>query len=193
MKPILQSPSIDYFRGLVCESLSRQKMKVNVHTEYYLVTLLARYGRMDEDFAQESSRAMAIRLAQALQAGGTERWTRLRELGDHSLFFCGFFSDSFNRRLVDVDYCAAIGQQSYSAMAGMTGSHIPEVFCDLSRKFIRFADILADVCSQTTITSGQSTLRIYERWLRTGSQRDARFLRERGIAPNSSIARRFIQ
>jgi hypothetical protein len=36
-------------------------------------------------------------------------------------------------------------------------------------------------------------MRIYEKWLRTGSERDGQRLVERGILPNSSIGRRFIQ
>jgi len=41
--------------------------------------------------------------------------------------------------------------------------------------------------------SRSDALRIYEKWLRTGSVRDGQKLLDRGILPNGSIGKRFIQ
>jgi len=43
------------------------------------------------------------------------------------------------------------------------------------------------------VTSSADLLRLYEKWLRTGSSRDGKKLVDRGIVPNASIGKRFIQ
>ena len=67
------------------------------------------------------------------------------------------------------------------------------VFAELADKFVGFMDVLADVSDRTTLASATDALRIYEKWLRTGSERDGQRLVERGIIPNPSIGRRFLQ
>ena len=67
------------------------------------------------------------------------------------------------------------------------------MFAELSRKFVGFSDVLADNSERTTLTSNNDLLRIYEKWLRTGSARDGQRLIDRGIVPNSSVGKRFLQ
>jgi hypothetical protein len=53
--------------------------------------------------------------------------------------------------------------------------------------------VLADISERTTLTSHSDVLRLYEKWLRTGSERDGQRLVDRGILPNLSIGKRFLQ
>jgi hypothetical protein len=43
------------------------------------------------------------------------------------------------------------------------------------------------------VASSSDLLRLYEKWLRTGSSRDGQKLVGRGIVPNTSIGKRFLQ
>jgi hypothetical protein len=54
-------------------------------------------------------------------------------------------------------------------------------------------DVLSDISDRTTLASSADALRLYEKWLRTGSPRDGQRLVERGILPNRTIGRKFIQ
>ena len=56
-----------------------------------------------------------------------------------------------------------------------------------------FSDVLADISERTAMASNNDVLRMYEKWLRTGSHRDSQRLIERGIVPNSSVGQRFLQ
>jgi hypothetical protein len=60
-----------------------------------------------------------------------------------------------------------------------------EVFSELAGRFSQFADLLAEVSERTQLTSSASILRLYERWLQTGSRRAGVLLAERGITPVS--------
>ncbi len=188
-----QTP-VEYFKELVESSLSRQRVRAGNHTEFYLVNLLCQYVRPDATpQLTDEKQPLAFRLARALESGGFEQRVRLRSVGDFSLFMSGFFSDSFARRSVDVDYYRSLGECAYASLSRSEDDTFAEVFAELSQKFVGFMDVLADISDRTTLASATDAMRIYEKWLRTGSERDGQRLVERGILPNHSIGRRFIQ
>ena len=194
-RPLLgdQTPA-EYFKDLVAASLARQHLRAADLTEYYLVNLLCQYIRLDSGAAAgDVNEPLAVRLARALQSGGSEQRARLRSLGDFSLFMTGFFSDSFRRRLVDVDYYVSMGEYAYGSLARLDEDAFRGVFTELADKFVGFTDVLADISERTALVSHTDVLRLYEKWLRTGSERDGQRLVERGILPNTSIGKRFLQ
>jgi hypothetical protein len=188
-----QTP-VEYFKEMVEASLARQRMKAADLTEYYLVNLLCRFVRLDAQLDRgEHDQPLALRLARAIEAGGSEQRARLRSVGDFSLFISGFFPDSLNLRSVDVDYYKSMGEYAYGSLSHDDDDAFAEVFGELARKFVGFADVLADISERTSLASTSDLLRLYEKWLRTGSARDGQRLVERGLLPNPSIGRRFIQ
>lgn len=192
MEPVLreQTPA-EYFKEMVGAALARQHVHAGDLTEYYLVNLLCQYVRLDGADGQHGE-PLAVRLVRALESGGLEQRARLRSLGDFSLFMTGFYSDSFRRRAVDVDYYVSMGEYAYGSLSRAEHA-FREVFDELARKFVGFSDVLADVSDRTALASNHDLLRLYEKWLRTGSRRDSDKLLERGIIPNSSIGKRFLQ
>jgi hypothetical protein len=193
-RPLLgeQAPA-EYFRELVESALARQQLQARELTAYYLVNLLCQFVRLDAGHTfGRSSEPLAFRLSRALESGGTEQRARLRNLGDVSLFMSGFFPDSFNRRVVDVDYYKSMGEYAYGSLSHRDEDKFAEVFGELSRKFVGFMDVLAEV-SERTLAGKTDDLRLYEKWLRTGSRRDGQKLVDRGIVPNTSIGSGFIQ
>jgi hypothetical protein len=185
-----QTP-VEYFKEQVEASLARQHLRAGDLTGYYLVNLLCQYVRPDRGDV-EYGEPLAVRLARALQTGGMEQRARLRSLGDFSLFTSGFFSDSLSRRTVDVDYYVSMGEYAYGSLSRAEDA-FREVFAELSRKFVGFSDVLADISERTALSSNHDLLRLYEKWLRTGSERDGQKLIARGIVPNSSAGKRFLQ
>jgi hypothetical protein len=186
-----QTP-VEYFKELVESALARQHVQAGHLTEYYLVNLLCQYVRLDACGGAEHGEPLAIRLIRAMETGGVEQRARLRSLGDFSLFTTGFFSDSLNRRSADVDYYVSMGEYAYGSLSRAEDA-FREVFAELARKFVGFTDVLADISERTALASNNDVLRLYEKWLRTGSQRDSQRLIERGIVPNSSVGKRYLQ
>src|SRR5918992_1595903 len=81
-RPILreQTPA-EYFKELVESALARQHVQAADLTEYYLVNLLCQYVRLDAGVnGAEHGEALALRLARALDSGGSEQRARLRSL-----------------------------------------------------------------------------------------------------------------
>jgi hypothetical protein len=194
-RPLLheQAPA-EYFKELVVDALARQHVNAGSLTEYYLVNLLCQYVRLDIRLQNlDHGQPLAIRLAKALDSGGFEQRARLRSLGDFSLFMSGYFSDSFNRRAVDIDYYKSMGEYAYGSLSRCDDDAFAEVFAELARKFVGYMDVLSDISERTTQSSNSDVLRLYEKWLRTGSERDGQRLVEKGILPNASINQRFLQ
>jgi len=194
--PLLQGQTpAEYFKGLVESAMVRQHLRATELTSYYLVDLLCRFVRPDAriPFYEDTGQPLALRLAKALESGGMEQRARLRNLGDFSLFTSGFFSDSLRRRVVDVDYYVSMGEYAYGSLSRRDSDAFGQVFSELSKRFVAYMDVLADVSECTGTTAGTDVLRLYERWLRTGSPRDGQRLADHGLAPNSSIGNKFIQ
>ena len=187
-RPLLRDQSpVEFFKEMVEDSMARHRMQAGDLTSYYLVNLLCQFVRLDGRAQAEFGDPLAFRLARALDTGGTEQRERLRQLGDFSLFVAGFFSDSFKRRAVDVDYYVSMGEYAYGSLSQRDEDTFAEVFSDLSNRFVGFADILAEISDRSAIRNSVDTLRLYEKWLRTGSTRDSQKLIDRGILPNYSI------
>lgn len=189
-----QTPA-EYFKDLVESALSRQHLRTTELTEYYLVDLLCRFVQPERriPFCDDVREPLALRLRRALESGGMEQRARLRNLGDFSLFTSGFFSDSLNRNAVDVDYYVSMGEYAYGSLGRRDTDAFGEVFTELARKFVAYMDVLADISERTGAAGSADVLRLYERWLRTGSTRDGQRLVDRGLVPNASLATKFLQ
>ena len=187
-----QSPA-EYFKELVEAALTRQHLHAGDLTEYYLVNLLCQYVRPEARSGVADTQPLALRLAHALESGGTEQRARLRSLADFSLFMSGYFADSFTRKAIDVDYYKSMGEYAYGSLSRREDDEFADVFAELAGKFVGFMDVLAEVSERSGLASSTDVLRLYEKWLRTGSPRHSQRLIERGLLPNASIGKRFIQ
>ena len=196
MEPSLlreQSPA-EYFKELIESALARQHLQAGDLTTYYLVNLLCQFVRLDAAAGSDDhSEPLALRLGRALESGGMEQRLRLRRLGDFSLFVSGFFSDSLQRRAVDVDYYVSMGEYAYGSLSHRDEDAFAEVFGELARRFVGYMDVLSEVSERTALSSSADVMRVYEKWLRTGSPRSGQKLTARGIVPNYSIGTRFVQ
>jgi hypothetical protein len=184
-----ESP-IEYFKELVEAAITHQGLGARETTSFYLVHLLARFVY---EGASHQSEPLGVRLAQAMQAGGIMQRDGLKRVGDLSLFISGYFSDSLNRSLVDVDYYIALGERAYGSLARQSDDRLSDVFDELAEKFGGFVDVLGEVSERASLTSNSDLLRLYERWLRTQSRRSGDLLARRGIVPNASVASRLVQ
>jgi len=181
-----------FFQESLAGALQRQQLQAADATVVYLVNLLVSFTRAEGLFEQTPDGPMLKPLAliygealHARSAGG--RYQALRRLGDVALFIAGVFSQSLRRKLVDVDYYVTMGGSAYGTLAesvpGSFGARVPpETYAELADKFVDFVDVLAEVHDQGPRTD-RDLMRLYELWLRTGSRRSARLLREAGIDP----------
>jgi hypothetical protein len=182
-----------YFQESVTAAMANQRIDAAEETVGYVVELLTAYTRAEELFEQTPDgpalRPLANFYADAVEAPTLEHRQRaLKRLGDVALFISGVFSDSLNRRLVDVDYYVAMGGSAYSCLSGSVpssprGRVFGSIYRELASKFQGFVDVLGEISEGVRPGSETDVLRLYEVWLRTGSQRAANRLKRLGIHP----------
>jgi hypothetical protein len=178
--------AVEYFKELVDGAVTRQGLATHELTTFYVVQLLASFAERPAA-ANADNDPLSFRLAQALDAGGLQQRASLKQIGDVSLFTSGFFSDSLRTKLVDVDYYVSIGGSAYNALSRIETDTFASVFAELGEKFVGFVDVLSEVSERTSCSSNLDLLRLYERWLKTGSRHSGQLLVERGVFPNASI------
>jgi hypothetical protein len=82
---------------------------------------------------------------------------------------------------------------AYNALSRYETDTFSPVFAELAEKFIVYVDVLSEVSERSSCASNMDLLRLYERWLKTGSRRSGQLLVERGVVPNASLTTTRIQ
>jgi hypothetical protein len=195
-KIVVGKSAQEFFRELVSDALSHRRLQIQEATEFYLVNLLAQHLQEERLFArveggEAQAEPLALILKRALEGDREARWRNLKRLGDTSLFMSGFFGDWLARSPVDVDYYISMGERAYDALSeeprAPSGAH--ELFGELAERFTQFVDLFAEIAELADLSSNRGLLRLYERFLLTGSERVAQRLRERGVALFAGPAR----
>jgi hypothetical protein len=181
--------AVEFFREQIGKAMEHQRVSTSAFTEYYLVNLLAAFMRGESLPGREpgfDETPLALLYVRALDASPLERARRLRAMGDTALFVSGFFAESLADTRADVRYYAILGGRAYSHLSREhegPGSLGPAVFSELAARFRQFVDVLSEVSEQSRLSHPASVVRLYERWVQTGSRRAAALLAERGITP----------
>lgn len=190
----------EFFRDSLHAAMSHQKLAVRDHTEHYVVNLLTLFSRSDALYESTPHGArikpLVVMLTEALEASTlAERNRALQRLGDVSLFLAGFFSGSFARKLIDIDYHIAMGGRAYGSLADTLsrgrGQALAGVFAELAQKFQRVVDALNEVSEMAHTHTDRDILRLYEIWMKTGSRRAHGLLRKLGVEPAPLAHTRF--
>jgi hypothetical protein len=183
----------EFFLEVVGEAIKARKVEATDGATSYLVCLLSDYAKPDERAEEPLERPLSFLLDEALHTVEPgARFDRLRALGDGVLYACGFFGEHFEARGVATGYVMGIGTTAYGAASSML--RMPKVeetpaldiYGELSSKFPVFVEVLSEVADATNAhaaASAKQVLKLYERWLKTGSDRLAQALGAHGLVP----------
>lgn len=175
----------EYFSDLVRQGLENRKMQTYPFVESYLVGLLHHYldsRNLFGEGVERNPQTLAEMYLLAQNAEASVRIEMLRKLGDRALYISGFFGDSLARKVVDIDYYAQIGGSAYSSLAHCTKEDtMAKVYHTFAKRFLDFVDVLTYISHHSFIKSDESLLRLYDRYLRTGSELAREKLAEAGV------------
>jgi hypothetical protein len=179
-----------FFHDVVDDAMRKKNVAATEAAEYYLVSLLTDYARPDARSCEALERPLTLLLDEALHAPGQERFERLRVLGDGVLYVSGFFAPHLETRGVEVRYVTSLGARAYDGagklLRGSADENAPDLFFELAENFERFAELLSAVAEKLLLAaapSSQGLLKLYERWLKTGSETLGSELLGRGVLP----------
>jgi hypothetical protein len=190
---ILAARSVSqFFLEAVEDAIRLRGVEATDGATRYLVGILADYAHPDPRTGAAMDRPLTLLFDEAVRiVDPAQRFERLRTLGDGVLYGCGFFGDHFEARGVDSKYLHGLGTRAYGAASSMLRhgheeTSGPDLFAELAAKFEAFVEVLTEV-ADATIAMGAETsrglLKVYERWLKTGSERLANALSSQGVFP----------
>lgn len=185
-----------YFYEMVADVVRKNNHNISENVSYYLVNLLDIHSKTDQIQTIEGKKPeelpLAIIFSKALNAELAERIRLFKILGDESLYVSGLFSDSLNKVAVDVDYYINMGGNAYSQLSELVvftqnGRQFSPIYRELGEKFTQLVDILNEISDKCFIASNMNLLKVYEKWLKTGSQRAEDQLKNHGILPLNQV------
>ena len=70
----------------------------------------------------------------------------LKKLGDLSLYTAGFFGESINRKIIDIDYYIGMGGSAYMSLSAILQNQktFAELYLELAELFPNLVDVLAE-------------------------------------------------
>ncbi len=186
---IFLNPS-EYFQGAVSGAVATLRLQVSEHAQHYLVQLLGRYISMENFYPTNGEGKPADTLTQQLaialeEENASDRAYRLRQLGDFSLYVAGFFAESLQRKLIDVDYYIGMGGAAYENAARLEEKkNRAEVLLELSKKFPKFVNVLGIISEEAGFNpeNHKDLLRVYDLWVKTGEKKFESKLVKAGIS-----------
>lgn len=172
----------EFFKDRVDEALRQHKLELQDNTTHYIVNLLNAFSRSEELSGNDTLAMLFLEATQEIPPA--KRIQLLRRVGDMALYTAGFFSDSLNRKLVDIDYYISMGGTAYQSITSIVRqSSYVDLYSELAKKFYDLVELLSTISEEHRLTNNEDLLRLYEKWLRTGSQRLYTKLMDKGIIP----------
>jgi hypothetical protein len=194
--PDLVTSPKQFFEEQVNEAFHSRKLDTLPIVKTYLVNMLQYYILTDHLFdetaedGRKKQETLAEQLLRAAQAESSERVDRLKRLGDTSLYVSGFFGDSLKRKIVDIDYYAEIGGTAYATLAVQSENELyGQVYKEFSRRFLEFVDVLTYISQKSMVQTNTDLLRLYDRYVTTGSELARDQLIEKGLLTLPRIER----
>ena len=186
--PIDICPDLNQFFREMVGSVRQRRAYVTTNTaESYIAGLLADHAHPDD--YREFDKPLTIQLAQALSAVGTERFQRLRRVGDGVLYTTGFFGEYLENRGIEQSYFEELGARAYATAGRMLVLDRAEqngLFVELAEQFHMFVALIHDVAESLRVVAARTEralVQLYERWLNSGSEALAAALATQGLVP----------
>ncbi len=179
-----------FFKESLSEALAERKIETYPIVESYLVDLLVHYLFTENLFDEERSsgrksrETLAETMLKAASATPRVRFDLLKRLGDGALYVSGFFGDSLQRKVVDVDYYIDMGSTAYHSLSReIYEDTFAQLYKEIAYKFNAFVDVFA-LMSRKTMRGEDSILRLMEVYAKTDSPLARERLAEFGLFPN---------
>lgn len=152
------------FSDYVAKSVDKLSVPKDVYVEGYLVALLSRFVKQEDELLSEQPLIFKLQNLESLED--------CIKLGDETLFVTGFFPESILKRK-NKTYVISIGKGSYMrAAARLHHEGEGHVYSVLSKKFEDYSIVLNDVkYSMLEIVDDKEFFEIYKAWRDYGNLR----------------------
>jgi hypothetical protein len=180
-----------FFSESLVNQIGRRNMEVRDDTVAYLTNLLTTFVRSDQFYEWTPQgptlTPLALMYGEVVNTPSSiQKQKMLQRLGDVALFIAGLFAESFQRKCYDVDYYIGMGGAAYGTLSESmecqtTGRMHSQIFAELSCSFADFVQVLGEIVDSADPQDDKDVFKLYQMWMRTGSERAARKLERAGV------------
>lgn len=125
-KLILEKSLQGYFFQQLQEINKNSSAPLPKETIHYSSEVLGQFGDSENFFESAEGKIqekiLGIKLMEVGSHSEAQAKRVLKDVGDTALFICGYFAESFKRKIVDVKYYENIGKIAYNRLDGLIPS-----------------------------------------------------------------------
>lgn len=107
---------------------------------FYSSTVLEKFNSPEVLFENNEGRfqekALGIKLLELSHLDDSKKSETLKDIADSALFYCGYFRNSTNKKLVNLDYYTELGKKAYKQL-----NTLEPVYFDTPSFFVTFAKV----------------------------------------------------
>ena len=159
-KKIISSPDLkSYFFDRLEEINQKAFLNLPQEALFYSSHLLEKYSQSSEFFEIDEGKVkekiLCLKLLDTKDKNSEEYARVLKDVGDTSLFMCGFFARSLERKIVDSQYYEKMGTTAYQHLNQMVPSYLdtPSFYKSLAGIFRYIAQLFALLAKESHIYS----------------------------------------
>ena len=189
LKPATVADAREFFASELKLTMQNHGISAQPSSFEYLVELLVKTISSENFFKVNPSGNYEDTLlfdlyVQYTQSPKEQQMAILQRIGDLCLVISGYFGESLQSKLVDVEYYFGMGGTAYETLSLLENNKQSKgVYRELSGKFQPFSNVLGEMSERSGLQSNKDILRLYDCWMITGSDRLRKILNEQGIQP----------
>jgi len=159
-------------------NLAQNKTGINLEEDLKVYILKILVDRLNNKIDLDLNKPLAILYLEALKEPQNQCVKKLKCIADHTLYIAGYFSESLNKKLIDTKYYYDLSRNAYKELYNILDENI---YIKIYNNYNNLVDILIELSFHTMHTSSKNLIKLYDRWIETGSQVLEQKLNEKGI------------
>ena len=176
-----------FFDGLV-EINKKSLCPIPESIIFYSSDVLGKFTLSQDyfDFSEGKvkEKVLGMKLLEASHLSKEHQRRTYQEVGEMSLVLCGYFSESVNKKIIDIHYYAKLGKMAYGYLNHLTPSFldIPSFYGMVATSFEPVTSLIAILASKNRFNGSNS---LFDRVMRDEQVSDLEMLTS-GMIPNKT-------
>jgi hypothetical protein len=163
---ILESSLQVFFYDHLQEFNKKSLSPLRNETIYYSSLVMDHFGESSKFFEQVDGKSrekiLGIKFLEAGHLPKEKRKAAIKDIAETSLLVCGFFSDSLNKKIIDVKYYQDLGMMAY----GNLNSMVPNAY-DVPAFYKNMANSFSSVALLMSLVAKKNAPDVDQPWLIT--------------------------
>jgi hypothetical protein len=163
---ILESSLQVFFYDHLQEFNKKSLNPLRNETIYYSSLVMDHFGESSKLYEQVEGKSrekiLGMKFLEAGHLSSDKKKLALKDIAETSLFVCGFFSDSLNKKIIDIKYYQDLGMMAYASLNGL----VPKAY-DVPAFYKNMANSFSDVALLMSLVAKKHASDVDQPWLIT--------------------------